>query len=264
MVYSVELSDSLTAFEEAKVEAVADCLFMPVETARTSERAAEQFLEMIRSQKLKCGDKLPPEQTLAQALGISRATVREALSGLKALGLIVSRSGKGNFIAEDDSVMRDWDRLLAEIRDRSAFLEAIEARRALESEVCSLAAERATQNQLAAIRAALDLGQGATSPTDFRPADYQFHLSLALASGNRLFIRFTEECFLNLSGHYWDILRQAGTDGSVFAVFHGEHGRVFEAIAARSPAKAREKMIAHIETIRADFLRAAGLGGQRR
>lgn len=237
-----------------------DYRFTPIDTARTSERAAEQLLELIRTGKLKGGNKLPSEQALAQALGISRATVREALSGLKALGLIVSRSGKGNFIAEDGAITRDWERLMAEIRNRSAFLDAIEARRALESEVCCLAAERATPSQLEAIQTALELGKGVTSPAEFRQADYQFHHSLALASANRLFIRFVEECFLSLSGHYWDILRQAGsTNGEVFATFCEEHRRIYEAVAGGNPTKAREKMIAHIETIRADFLRVTKL-----
>lgn len=234
-----------------------DYALTPVETVRTSEKAAEQFVAMIRSQKLKPGDKLPPEQTLAQALGISRATVREALSGLKALGLVVSHSGRGNFVAEDGTILRDWDRLMVEIRNRSAFLEALESRRALEGEIGFLAAQRATPDQVETIRAALDLGKDVTSPTDFRQADYHFHHSLALASGNRLFIRFMEECFRSLSGHYWDILRRAdSTDGSVFAVFYREHRKIFEAIAERNPAKAREKMVAHIETVRADFLKA--------
>lgn len=230
----------------------------PVDPMRSSERAAEQFVEMIKTHKLAAGDKLPPEQTLATALGISRATVREALSGLKALGLVVSRSGKGNFVAEDDSILRDWDRLIAEIRSRSAFLDALEARRALEGEICFLAAQRATDEQLRTVRTALDAGQDVHSSGDFRRVDYEFHHSLALASGNRLFIRFMEECFMNLSGHYWDILRKADSaDGRVFDAFNREHGRVLEAVADRNPTRARERMVLHIETVRADFLKAA-------
>lgn len=229
----------------------------PVDPVRTSERAAGQFVEMIRSQKLSAGDRLPSEQALAQELGISRATVREALSGLKALGLVVSRSGKGNFIAEDDSVMRDWDRLMAEIRSRSAFLDALEARRAMEGEVCSLAAQRATEEQLAKLRQALHAGENVTSPSEFGRVDYEFHHSLALASGNRLFLRFMEECFVNLSGQYWDMLRKTDSLGDrAFAVFNREHQRIYEAVAANNPARARERMVAHIDSVRADFLKA--------
>lgn len=232
--------------------------FAPVDTVRTSERAAQQFVEMIRAEKLKPGDKLPSEQALAQALGISRPTVREALSGLKALGLVVSRSGKGNFVAEDDSIMRDWDRLMAEIQSRSAFLDALEARRAMEGEICFLAAERATEPQLEALREALDAGRGAGTPADFRKADYLFHHSLALASGNRLFIRFMEECFVNLSGRYWDLLQKGEAPGDgVFDFFHREHRRIYEAVAERNPVKARERMVTHIESIRSDFLKAS-------
>lgn len=236
-----------------------DYQFAPVDTARTSELAAGQFVEMIRTQKLKPGDKLPSEFMLAQALGISRATVREALSGLKALGLVVSRSGKGNFVAEDDSIIRDWDRLMIEIRNRSAFLDALEARRALEGEICFLAAERATEEQLQSIESVLAVVKQATTAAAFRQGDYAFHHSLALASGNRLFIRFMEDCFVNLSGRYWDLLRQAEPAGGVFEMFNRGHQRVFEAVAARDPVKARERMVAHIESVRTDFLKATGL-----
>lgn len=241
--------------------------FTPVNAARTSEKVVEQFVELIRAQNLKPGDRLPSEQALAQALGVSRATVREALSGLKALGLVVSRSGKGNFVAEDDSIVRDWDRLVAELRNRSVFLDALEARKALESEICFLAAQRATEAQLKAIQEALELGREANSTTSFGQADYQFHHALALASGNRLFIRFMEECFHSLSSHYWDILRRADSaEGGVFATFYREHRGIYHAIAEHNPVAAREKVAAHIETVRANFLKAlrpksAGGGG---
>ncbi|MGQ9779248.1 MAG: FadR/GntR family transcriptional regulator [Bacillota bacterium] len=235
-----------------------DYRLSPVDTVRNSEVAAERLVEMIKAQKLKPGDKLPSEQALAQALGISRATVREALSGLKAIGLIVSRSGKGNFVAEEKGILKEWDKLVAEMRSRSVFLDALEARKALEGEICYLAAERATEEQLAAIRAAVLLGEQVDSQVGFRQNDYIFHHSLALASGNRLFIRFIEECFMNLSGHYWDILLATRPHvAPVMKSFQRDHRRIYEAIAERNGAKARERMAAHIESVRLSFLKAS-------
>lgn len=221
--------------------------FETIDTSRISEKVAEQFMDLIRSGKLKPGDKLPAEQSLAQAMGISRATVREALSGLKALGLVISRSGKGNFIIEDNNIIEDWDRLIIEIRQRSVFFDALEARRALEGEICFLAAERATEEQLEEIKIALNLTKDAVTADDFRQADYRFHHALALASGNQLFICFIEECFVTLTEFYWEIIQKGNlTDNSSF---FRDHSSILSCIQERNPVKAREKMVSHIKTI---------------
>lgn len=228
-------------------------VFMPVEPIRSSERAAAQFLEMIQSNRLKPGDKLPSEKVLTEMMGISRATLREVLSGLKALGLVVSRSGRGNFVVEDDTVLRNWNKLLTKMRSRSVFLDALEARRALEGEICFLAAQRATDDQLQSVERALLLGKGVTSAVDWKQADYAFHHSLALASGNRLFIHFVEDCFLSLSTTYYDIVRRP----EILSKTYEEHCDVFAAVREHNPKKARDRMMSHVETARRNFLAAA-------
>lgn len=243
--------------------------FERVELVRTSTKIIEQLAGMVHRHELKPGDRLPSETELAQQLGASRPTIREALSGLKALGLIESYSGKGNFVRSESDAPLNWEKVVSEIRSRNGFLDALEARRAIESEVCLLAAERADDDAMRRIRTALALGRLTTSPEQFRQADYEFHLSLAQATANQLFVRFIEESFLNLAAPYWDILNHAeagasvfagaGTDagaGHVFQQFHHDHEDISRAIAGRRPDEAREKMIIHLERVREDFLKS--------
>ena len=78
-------------------------MFTEVRTTRTYEKIIEQIKENIKNKKLKKGDKLPPERLMAEQMGVSRLSVREALSYLIAMGLVENKAGSGNYIRADIS-----------------------------------------------------------------------------------------------------------------------------------------------------------------
>lgn len=214
----------------------------------------EQIAAMIRSSELKASDWLPSESELAKSFGTSRSTIREAISGLKALGLIESVSGKGHYVSVKPEKLTDWDALVSEIRTQVGFIEAIEARRAIEGGICLLAAERAASANLAEIKAALDECRDANTPETFRMADFRFHLALAKASMNSLFIHFIDEAFLKLAGHYWAALKQASSDmEDVFRTYYEDHKAIYQAIREKDGPLAKERMQRHIERVDEHF-----------
>ena len=162
---------------------------------------------MIRTSKLKPGSCLPSETSLAKSFGTSRATIREALSGLKVLGLY-DQSRKGNFIKKP-SIHYQLENIIDTVRSRMSFLEALEARRAIEGEICYLAAKRRTDNALREIETALENCKEITSVDQYIKADYEFHLALAKASDNSLFIQFIKEALLKLDQPYYNVIRFA-------------------------------------------------------
>src|SRR5215471_8799368 len=129
-------------------------LLQPLRVGRnlTGEVVARIASE-VRSGRLLPGARLPTEQTLMAAMGISRTVVREAVAALRAEGLLTTRQGSGVFVASDASRVPyriDPDGLKS-IED---VLEIMELRLALEVEMAALAAERVTSQRLARVQEA--------------------------------------------------------------------------------------------------------------
>ncbi|MGE5588584.1 MAG: FadR/GntR family transcriptional regulator [Clostridia bacterium] len=230
----------------------------PVETVSTSTQIIEQFVEMIRTARLKPGNCLPSETSLAKSLGTSRATIREALSGLKVLGLLESVPGKGNFVKKP-GVHYQLESIIDTIRSRMSFLEALEARRAIEGEVCYLAAKRRTDSSLREIEDTLKKCKDVKSVDEFINVDYEFHLALAKASDNRLFIQFIKEALLKLGQPYYNAIKlaEAADDPSsvkrLFGKSYDDHEAIYKAILEGDSSAARKNMLNHLQAAKQKF-----------
>ncbi len=166
-------------------------MFDPVRTRRTFEEAAEQIADKVRNGELRLGDKLPAERELAATMEISRPTLREAARVLVDAGVLAVRRGPGGgmFVASDvvpvELVRQRSTLRLGEVAG------VLEARRLVEPGVARLAAQRASEADLTALRhsidamrAIVDAGYGPEDEDRFLQLDVQFHLALARASGN--------------------------------------------------------------------------------
>lgn len=120
---------------------------------RLYEQVAEQITEWIAENGLRAGDRLPPERELAARLGVSRATLSQALVALEVVGVVAVRHGDGTVLTDNAGSTKITDAIRAHA-DR--LPEIIEARDALETKLAALAAARRTDQDLARIRAALE------------------------------------------------------------------------------------------------------------
>lgn len=125
----------------------------PMQRSRLYEQLVERLLALIRELSLTAGDRLPPERDLAAGLGVSRASVRQALIVLEVQGLVEVRHGDGAILLETRS---DAAVLAAAQAHARRLPEVIEAREALEVKLAALAAERHTAQDMARIDGALD------------------------------------------------------------------------------------------------------------
>jgi GntR family transcriptional repressor for pyruvate dehydrogenase complex len=149
-----------------------------------------QILEQIVSGALREGDKLPSEHQICQSFHVSRPTVREALMRLHADGMVTTRQGSGTFVQRRPSGHLTR---LAHVSDIAGMLRSMEVRSALEGQAASLAAQRRTPEQMAAISDALAALQAAFEGSDIPArADFAFHRAVANASGNALFADLLE------------------------------------------------------------------------
>jgi GntR family transcriptional repressor for pyruvate dehydrogenase complex len=147
----------------------------------------ESLTDNIRAGVMRAGDKLPTEAEIMVRFDVSRTVVREALSRLQAAGLVQTRHGIGTFVNAPQPYenFRISARDLATISDVIAVLEL---RISLETEAAGLAAQRRTGAQLETMQAALRAFQRSIEEdSDAVPSDFQFHMEVARATGNRHF-----------------------------------------------------------------------------
>ena len=159
----------------------------PLETRTRGVAVLDALAEMIERAGLRIGDRLPPEVSLAAALGVGRSTIREALNRWEGLGILRRRRGDGTYLAARVQTSRGLVPIMVRL-EGEALLRLIEVRRALENDVVRKATLNATPAQRAEISRLCDLllvEVDARRP--WRKADAAFHGAIYDASGNPMF-----------------------------------------------------------------------------
>ena len=164
--------------------------FDQVRQRRLSDDIVEQLEGMILEGTLKSGERLPAERALAEQFGVSRPSLREAIQKLSAKGLLVSRQGGGNYVAESlGSTFSDPLLHLLE-NNPEAQRDLLEFRQTLEASCAYYAALRATEVDRERLTAAFEALQDCYTRSDEvsraeeGAADARFHLAIAEASHN--------------------------------------------------------------------------------
>jgi len=231
-------------------------LFSKVKTKKVYMKIVEQIRDLIKEGRLKPGDKLPPEQILAEKFGTSRPSVREALSALEILGITESRGGKGNFIKDNlDTPL--YEQKYRELEEEESPFEILEARKAVETEIVGLAAKKATKEDIVSIRESLDKMKSAmTNIPRIMEFDREFHINIAKAAHNSLLFSMItyladlqkEKLWINLKEKSWSI---PGRPQKYFK----EHAEIFNAIKNKDSKGARKRMYDHLADVEKDLLR---------
>src|SRR5215208_8259434 len=200
---------------------------------------------------------LPREADPAARFGVSRGVARESLRGLEERGVVTVKHGRGATVNPDDR----WDvfdpyvlaALLDGAQGAAILAEYLECRRILEIEAASLAAERATETDLANLSdafarmsAGAERVRGNPAAEDlFHEADVAFHRALIAATGNRALGNMTGPVHRALAAARRPLARPE------YRLERGlpEHRRILAAIASRDPAEARAAMCAHLDTV---------------
>jgi GntR family transcriptional regulator, transcriptional repressor for pyruvate dehydrogenase complex len=216
-----------------------------LQTARLSDRLAALIEAQIDGGSLITGARLPTEQQLASAHGVSRTVVREAVHQLKSQGLVRSRQGSGVFVTDPPAHRAlAFDPMLLESMD--AVVQMVELRRVIEGEMTALAATRATRAQQAALKRALLAIDAATERGELGvEEDLAFHRRIGEATGNPQFVR--------LLGILEAYLRDAMTvtkgyeskRADFMAQVRREHRAIVDAVVAGNAKAARAAAIEH-------------------
>lgn len=213
-----------------------------------TDKLSKALLDVINAGEFRPGEKLPTGQELARRFGVSLTVVRESISTLKADGIIETRQGAGAFVSKSAHLRPFRITPAGASEDQPAIgpEQIFELRTGVEMQAAALAAERASDEQLAAIRDAYtamlaDIQAGGDGVT----ADIQFHRAIAEAAGNALFGSFLDF----LGGYIRESIKgsredQAWTEHQD-AVMQ-EHHAIMQAICDRDVQAAREAAHAHM------------------
>lgn len=217
--------------------------FQRIKGTKIYEVVISQLKAKIVSGELAPGDFLPPEKTLAEIMGVSRASVREALKVLEFMGLIESKPGGGTSIVYVHADLLIEKLNMIELsQSNSLLLDLIELRELLEPKIVEYAIARATDTELTAIEEMLNNGEISDDEEVNAQNDALFHLAIARASHNVFFFRLMESTMAMLRETRARTLNTPGRKEKISE----EHVELAKKIRSRDAAGATKAIRQHL------------------
>ena len=219
-----------------------------------TDEAIEKIKAMIVAGDLRPGDRLPREADLAERLGLSRNSLREAVKALSLIRVLDVRQGDGTYVTSlAPQLLLDALNFIVDFHRDDTVLEFFEVRRILEPAATAIAALRMTGDDIAALRTVLAGLRDDATIDELVANDLEFHHRIATGAGNGLLSSLID----SLSGpttraRIWRGLTQAGAVDRT----REQHTAIFDAIAARQPDLARSWATVHVAGVE-DWLRTA-------
>ncbi|MCX8001061.1 FadR/GntR family transcriptional regulator [Anoxybacillus eryuanensis] len=236
-----------------------DKVYKQIKPKKIYEEVAEAILHMIQTGQLKPGDKLDSVQQLAENFQVGRAAIREALTALRAMGLIEMKQGEGTYVREFDPAMLSFPISAAVLMNKEDVAHLLEVRKLLEVGAAGVAARKRTDEDLRAMQSALTQMREAIGDEELgEKADFLFHMAIAAATKNPLLVSLMN----NVSGmmmetmretrRIWLFAKQATTEQLL-----EDHIAIFEAIRDQHIELAQERMkehLGHVEKVLASYI----------
>lgn len=225
-------------------------IFRPIKLERVAEKVASQLRDAITTGVFRLGDRLPSERELAERMGVSRPSVREAIQQLEIMGLVESIHGGGTLVKSlaEKEIQRPIEMVLGE--DIQKVVELTEVRAFMEAWAAKRAAMFRTEAEVERMRAILeemevDLEKGIASSA----IDMKFHTEIAAAARNTIFLHLMQTIHqliaysVRLSRELVFVARP--DQETIF----NHHLRVFKAIQNRDPEEAEKAMSEHLHFV---------------
>ena len=211
-----------------------------------------QLLGIIESGEYAEQTRLPPERDLCTRLGVSRSTLRKALSQLESENKIWRHIGKGTFVgpkpAPDDKIV------LSGVTNTTNPSEIMEARLVLEPRLAAIAALRATQNDLNRIKDCLKSCEESYDFPTFECWDEAFHLSIAESAHNSLLLSLFRTVNSLRHDQIWGRLKKAAMNNKRLQIYKRHHLDITRSIENRHSSDAEKSARVHLEVVQKNLL----------
>lgn len=224
---------------------------MSEQTERAYDKVLAYIREEIRKGNLRRGERLPPERDLADLLGISRNSVREALRTMSMMGFISSVHGAGNFVTCDlEKNLSESLRLMLMLGETN-FLQVSQLRRGLEAETARLAASRILPSQLTQLENLVQEMREEPDPRKASQYDQEFHRLLCDAAGNRLIRAMFSAMFSTVNAFITTMYTRIVSAEEPRHRLHEAHQQIVEALRAHDEDQAIRAIWHHFEIVNA-------------
>lgn len=220
-----------------------------IKPKRISDQVFEQLKDLIFRGHFKPGEKLMTERELAENLGVSRPTVREAINKLVVLRMVEHRQGQGTFVNVPAS-MAD-NPLVALMKEQDVTLEdLLEVRLGLECNAAALAAGRATEEDVLELESSLQaMRDAAREGKPGSDADISFHMAIAYASKNAVQVHIMRNLYDLLFYGITENLQQLYTEPVNSDRLLDQHTEIFHAIRNHDSNGTFDAMKRHISFV---------------
>jgi GntR family transcriptional repressor for pyruvate dehydrogenase complex len=221
-----------------------------------TDEAIEKIKNMIVSGELRPGDRLPKETDLAERLGLSRNSLREAVRALSLIRVLDVRQGDGTYVTSlEPALLLDGVGVAVELLQGETLLEITEVRRLFEPVATGLAATRITPDQLAGVKEHLDAMRDAYDDLGrLIKHDAAFHRAVIESTGNRTLASLLDRISSQtLRARVWRGLVDGNAAGRTLA----EHQAIYDALGAGDAALAHAAALIHVSSSQA-WLRTSG------
>lgn len=221
----------------------------PISRKRISDQVFDQLRKLILSGELKAGQKVMTERELADALSVSRNSVREAINKLVVMGLLEQRQGQGTFVCSVEDAVKIPLGTVMEAQEAS-LVDVLEMRMGIECNAAAMAAKRATTEDLAAMEAAITEMAADTKTGGLGTGgDLSFHMAIAAATKNpiQIYIMKNVVDFLHI-GIRENLLHLYEDPKNVSTILK-QHEAIYLAIRSGSPNDAFQAMRVHIDFV---------------
>src|SRR5512133_851911 len=220
-----------------------ETFFEKLAPVRLTEQVTAKIEARILGSHLRPGDRLPSERELSASFGVSRPVIRESIKLLEERGLVESRNGRGAFVTDPGGRTVSSSLNVADYMQDCNSDDLYEARWCLESTAARLASERATEEEMAKMEAAIQVMDAhLDDPSGFMVGDTDFHATLATATHNPLFALMTRPLV--------EMILKLGTRGFSYGHVHERHqwhAVILQCIRARDSAGAERAMHEHLD-----------------
>lgn len=232
-------------------------MFKPIKSKKVYEVVIDEIQQQIINGTLNRGDKLPTERVLAEQLGVSRTSVREAMRALEVLGIVQVKQGGGNYIKDrfDDALVEPLSLMF--MLNESHPKEIVDLRKIIEVESAYRAAERITDEEIEELRGVIQQLRQRTKDKDEAMSvayDKAFHYSICRIADNFLFSNI-----LNMLSNLMDSLIEDARGIILLKeenqeILIKQHEKIFTALENKDPKAAATAMREHINLIIDEYL----------